>query len=84
DILAIAEHFLRQQGGDAPKRISPAAARRLLQHAWPGNVRELRNTMERAAVMSHGACIEPEDIALADRSVTENTSDVAIDWDGEL
>jgi DNA-binding NtrC family response regulator len=84
DILAIAEHFLRQQGGDAPKRISPAAARRLLQHAWPGNVRELRNTMERAAVMSHGACIEAEHIELADRTAVGSASEVAIDWDGEL
>jgi len=84
DILAIAEHFLRQQGGDAPKRISPAAARRLLQHTWPGNVRELRNTMERAAVMSHGACIEAEDIALADRNVADSAGELSIDWDGEL
>lgn len=84
DILAIAEHFLRQQGGDAPKRISSAAARRLLQHTWPGNVRELRNTMERAAVMSHGACIEAEDIALADRNVADSAGELSIDWDGEL
>jgi len=84
DILAIAEHFLRQQGGDTPKRISPAAARRLLQHTWPGNVRELRNTMERAAVMSHGTCIEAEDIALADRNLTDNAGELSIDWDGEL
>jgi DNA-binding NtrC family response regulator len=83
DILAIAEHFLRQQAGD-PKRISPAAARRLLQHTWPGNVRELRNTMERAAVMSHGACIEAEHIALADRNVADSAGELTIDWDGEL
>jgi DNA-binding NtrC family response regulator len=67
-----------------PKRISPAAARRLLQHTWPGNVRELRNTMERAAVMSHGACIEAEDIALADRNVADSAGELSIDWDGEL
>ncbi|QDD66844.1 sigma-54-dependent Fis family transcriptional regulator [Herbaspirillum seropedicae] len=87
DILTIAEHFLRQLGGDAPKRISPAAARLLLQHAWPGNVRELRNTMERAAVMSHGLCIEAEDIGLSARhpvGAASAASAPAIDWDGPL
>jgi len=84
DILPIAEHFLREQAGDTPKYISPAAARRLLQHGWPGNVRELRNTIERAAVMSHGACIEPEHIELPGAPVFGTPADVAIDWDGEL
>ncbi|WP_343650964.1 sigma-54 dependent transcriptional regulator [Herbaspirillum sp.] len=84
DILAIAEHFLRQHGGEQPKRISAAAARRLLQHGWPGNVRELRNTMERAAVMSHGSCIEVEDIALPGPSVPGAIQGAAIDWDGPL
>ncbi|WP_288393421.1 sigma-54 dependent transcriptional regulator [uncultured Herbaspirillum sp.] len=84
DILAIAEHFLRQHGGDSPKRISPAAARRLLQHSWPGNVRELRNTMERAAVMSHGACIEVEHIELPELAPASAEGAVAIDWEGSL
>jgi DNA-binding NtrC family response regulator len=84
DILAIAEHFLREQAGDAPKHISPAAARRLLQHGWPGNVRELRNTIERAAVMSHGACIEAEHIDLPGAPVLGTDAGVVIDWDGEL
>ncbi len=84
DILAIAEHFLRQHGGDNPKRISAAAARCLLQHAWPGNVRELRNTMERAAVMSHGSCIEAEHIALPTLSATSPAQGMQIDWDGPL
>lgn len=84
DILAIAEHFLREQAGDAPKHISPAAARRLLQHGWPGNVRELRNTIERAAVMSHGACIEAEHIELPGAPVLGTDAGVVIDWDGEL
>ena len=84
DILAIAEHFLRQHGGDSPRRISAAAARRLLQHAWPGNVRELRNTMERAAVMSHGSCIEAEHLALPTLSATSPAQGMQIDWDGPL
>jgi DNA-binding NtrC family response regulator len=63
DILAIAEHFLREQAGDAPKHISPAAARRLLQHGWPGNVRELRNLMERLAYLSPDDKIDAEDLS---------------------
>ncbi len=82
DILAIAEHFLRLQGAQASRQIMPAAARLLLAHGWPGNVRELRNTMERAAVMSHGAGIEAEHLGLLPG--TDAREGVAIDWDGPL
>lgn len=64
DVLLLAEHFLRRSGSGNPKRLTAAAAQRLLAHAWPGNVRELRNAMERAAVLSRGPSIEPEHMGL--------------------
>ncbi|MGE8590113.1 MAG: sigma 54-interacting transcriptional regulator, partial [Alcaligenes sp.] len=51
DVLTLAEHFLRRIGDGVPRRLTTAAAQRLLAHSWPGNVRELRNAMERAAVL---------------------------------
>ncbi|MDD2991429.1 MAG: sigma-54 dependent transcriptional regulator [Zoogloea sp.] len=64
DVLLLAEHFLRQGGGATPRRLSTAAAQRLLAHTWPGNVRELRNAMERAAILCQGALVEPEHLGL--------------------
>ncbi|MGQ3029189.1 MAG: sigma-54-dependent transcriptional regulator [Ferrovibrionaceae bacterium] len=82
DVLPLAEHFLRLLGGDAPKRLSPAAARLLLSHPWPGNVRELRNAMERAALLSHGAVIEAEHVGL--QSVAASAAGPEIDWAGTM
>ncbi|MCK6395245.1 sigma-54 dependent transcriptional regulator [Zoogloea sp.] len=79
DVLLLAEHFLRQGGRGTPKRLSTAAAQRLLAHAWPGNVRELRNAMARAAILCQGACIEPEHIGLP---VPAAAPDIA--WSGPL
>lgn len=81
DVLLLAEHFLRRIGGVAPKRLSAAAARRLVGHRWPGNVRELRNAMERAAIMAHGKFIELEHIDLQPAAVSAG---VDIAWDGTL
>jgi DNA-binding NtrC family response regulator len=66
DILPLAEHFLRLASGPqaAPKRLSAAAAARLLAHSWPGNVRELRNLMERLAVIVRGSAIDAPDLGL--------------------
>jgi len=55
DILPLAEHYLlrfAQRYGTPVRRISFAAAERLVSYPWPGNVRELRNVMERAAVFA--------------------------------
>ncbi len=82
DVLPLAEHFLRLIGGGAPKRLSAAAARLLLAHGWPGNVRELRNAMERAALLSHGAFIEPEHIGL--QAAASSASGLDIDWTGPM
>jgi DNA-binding NtrC family response regulator len=82
DVLPLAEHFLRLIGGDAPKRLGPAAARLLLSHPWPGNVRELRNAMERAALLSHGAVIEADHVGL--QSVAASATGPEIDWTGTM
>lgn len=64
DIVPLAEHFLALAAapGSAAKRLSAAAAARLLAHPWPGNVRELRNAMERVAVLARRPVIGPEDL----------------------
>ncbi len=67
DIPALCEHFLKQLSerlGRDRKRLSPAAAARLLRYPWPGNVRELRNAIERAAVLSTGEEIGEIDLEL--------------------
>lgn len=81
DVLLLAEHFLRRIGGATPKRLSAAAARRLIGHRWPGNVRELRNAMERAAIMAHGNFIEAEHI---DLQPVAASAGVDVAWDGTL
>jgi DNA-binding NtrC family response regulator len=61
DILPLAAHFL---GGG--KKLSEAAAERLLRHGWPGNVRELKNVMQRASLLAQGDFIQPADLGLPD------------------
>lgn len=79
DVLLLAEHFLRRIGGRAPKRLTAAAAQRLLAHSWPGNVRELRNAMERAAVLSRGSAIEPEHLGVLVADPAANVPGIALD-----
>jgi DNA-binding NtrC family response regulator len=65
DIVPLAEHFLRVSGRDgAPKRLTAAAAARLLAHSWPGNVREIKNVIERANVLVRDAVIDADDLEL--------------------
>lgn len=61
DIVELAEHFLALFS-TPPRRLSAAAAARLLAHDWPGNVRELRNAMERAAVLGRSSVVAAEDL----------------------
>jgi DNA-binding NtrC family response regulator len=63
DILPLANLVLTPHR----KRLSPAAERCLLAHPWPGNVRELRNALERAAILSDGHQILPDDLPEAVR-----------------
>ena len=62
DVLALAEHFLRQFNAAMGKQIqhfSAAAQQKLLSHHWPGNVRELRNVVERAVILESSNEIHP-------------------------
>jgi DNA-binding NtrC family response regulator len=54
-----------------PRRtLSEGALARLAEHPFPGNVRELKNILERAAVLSPGAALEPEDLGLTTAPAT--------------
>ena len=63
DIVALAEHFVRQF---APRgqtvRMTPGALDRLQTHAWPGNIRELRNAVHRALLLRKGPNIDAPDL----------------------
>jgi DNA-binding NtrC family response regulator len=64
DVLVLAEHILRRAHPAAPKRLSAAAAKSLLQHTWPGNVRELENVLQKANVLVRGPVIDGADLDL--------------------
>jgi DNA-binding NtrC family response regulator len=48
--------------GRLPKSIAPETMALLLAYSWPGNVRELRNAIHRAATLTNGQTIQPEDL----------------------
>lgn len=64
DILALAETFLHHARPEAPKRLSTAVAKMLLDYAWPGNVRELENLMYHLTFAVRARQIEPGDLHL--------------------
>jgi sigma-54 dependent transcriptional regulator len=60
DILPLALHFIeiyRQARDIDGVRLSPAAAKRLVNYDWPGNVRELENVMHCAAILCRGGVV---------------------------
>ena len=61
DIPLLTDHFLARiakQVGSAPKKLTPAAFKKLRAHTWPGNVRELKNVIERGSIMSDQETID--------------------------
>jgi DNA-binding NtrC family response regulator len=53
DVLPLAEYLLDKLGEEMPmKRLSEAAAKKLLGYEWPGNVRELAHVLERGAILA--------------------------------
>jgi transcriptional regulator with GAF, ATPase, and Fis domain len=53
DVLHLAAYLLGKLGKEIPvKRLSAAAAARLMEHHWPGNVRELAHVLERATILA--------------------------------
>ncbi|HYO59119.1 sigma-54 dependent transcriptional regulator [Archangium sp.] len=67
DVPALAEHFLERANAHRPKpkRLSSAAVEHLMGYSFPGNVRELENMVERAAALSQGEDLLPEDFLLS-------------------
>jgi two-component system, NtrC family, response regulator AlgB len=65
DILALAEWMLNAAAvrNQRPRlKLSPGATAALMRYRWPGNLRELRNALERAAVLTRGSEIAPDDL----------------------
>jgi two-component system, NtrC family, response regulator HydG len=61
DVLALAEHFLKQFALENHKRVEGLTERaktRARSYRWPGNVRELENAMERAVVLCEDNMID--------------------------
>jgi transcriptional regulator with GAF, ATPase, and Fis domain len=63
DVPLIAIHILAQFNMSlaSPKQFSAEALKFLETQPWPGNVRDLMNTIERAALLSPHAILEPGD-----------------------
>ena len=63
DIAPLARHFAAQlvRRLGRPVALSDAALSWLEQQQWPGNVRELEHAIERAAVLTDKAMLEPAD-----------------------
>lgn len=75
DIAMLAQHFVKQScrsNGLAPRTLSQAALRALMDYSWPGNIRQLENAIEHAVAMT-GADTDitpaslPQDIVNPDR-----------------
>ena len=65
DIPVLAEHIIRTLAGkyNWPQlAISPDAMQHLSLQSWSGNVRELQNVLARAAILTRGRLIQPEDL----------------------
>src|SRR5437764_3363639 len=68
DVPELIEFFLgkvNRELGTALVGVSAEVRDLLLRHSWPGNVRELENALLRAAVLTGGRTLVPEDFALA-------------------
>jgi PAS domain S-box-containing protein len=76
DIIALAEHFLKQycEIYRKEKSFSRSSYQVLLEYSWPGNVRELKNFVERAVIMSPSMVIK----------VNSFPRNVFIDFENEL
>ena len=91
DVPLLAERFLAvaaQRVGAPPRRLAPAATRRLLAHDWPGNVRELENVCWRLAALAPTETVTVDDVerALGGGARAQPTADAgtADGWDTAL
>lgn len=68
DAVLLARHFLADLSetyGVDSATLSAEALAAIERHSWPGNVRELRNAIERGLLLSGGAPIGPDHLALS-------------------
>ena len=70
DIAPLSRHFTAQLAKrfGRPLSLSDGAIAWLEAQEWPGNVRELENAIERAAVLSNKATLDPGDFSRAPRT----------------
>ena len=69
DLFPLARHYLRffeRRQARRPLSFSPRCEQAIAMYPWPGNLRELRNAVERAAILTPSAVVEPEDLGLPD------------------
>ncbi|HQH13018.1 MAG TPA: sigma 54-interacting transcriptional regulator, partial [Candidatus Sumerlaeota bacterium] len=67
DILSLARYLVKRYAKrlHIPNlRLDSSALDYLQAYHWPGNIREMENAIERAAVVSHGGVILPENLPL--------------------
>ena len=62
DVGLLARHFVEANAAYGRKRLGAAGLACLEAYTWPGNVRELEHAIERAAILSKGEEIQPDDL----------------------
>jgi two-component system, NtrC family, response regulator len=75
DILALAETFLQQARPEAPKKLSGAAAKLLLEYTWPGNVRQLQNLMYHLTATVRALVVNDTDLEVLKEVQTEDQNE---------
>lgn len=64
DIEVLAQHFLAEYSRRVERSMdfAPEALEVLNGYSWPGNIRELGNVVKRAAILTSGDTVRPEDL----------------------
>lgn len=78
EIIPIAESVLESvcKKYELKRTFSNEAKERLLEYKWPGNIRELISVVERAAILSEGDQIVPDDLFLDSREGKDKVFDL--------
>jgi len=77
DIPALCELFLGKAALDLKRprqRLEPGALEKLKRYKFPGNVRELQNLIERAAILSTGESLGPQNFLLPSEAGAPGTA----------
>ncbi len=86
DIPLLAEHFVEQFCRELKRgkmKLSPGAARKLMEYSWPGNVRELQNCLERAVILADGHIIDEKNVLTQSGASSGSIADY-LDLEGPL